>query len=68
MGTTRFSETEIIYAVKQVEMGVPAKEIARKYGVSDKTVCLWSLTNSDPALHGLSLSRHRSRRCHPAAP
>ena len=29
---------------------------------------LWSLTNSDPAWHGFSLSRHRSRRCHPAAP
>jgi hypothetical protein len=54
--------------VKQVEMGVPAKEIARKYGVCDKTVYLWSLTNLGPASHGFSLSRHRSRQCHPAAP
>ena len=41
MRTTRFSETEIIYAVKQVEMGVPAKEIARKYGVCENTVYRW---------------------------
>jgi len=65
---SKFIKTEIIYAVKQVEMGVRAKEIARKYGVCDKTVYLWSLTSSDPASHGFSLSRHRSRRCHPAAP
>jgi putative transposase len=41
MRTTRFSETEIIYAVKQVEMGVPAKEVARKYGVCENTVYRW---------------------------
>ena len=41
MRTTRFSETEIVYAVKQVEMGVPAKEIARKYGVCENTVYRW---------------------------
>ena len=32
MRTSRFSETEIIYAVKQLEMGLSVKEIARKYG------------------------------------
>jgi len=31
MRTTRFSETEIVYAVKQVEAGISIKEIARKY-------------------------------------
>jgi len=41
MRTTRVSEIEIIYAVKQVELGIPVQEIARKYGVSDKTVYLW---------------------------
>ena len=41
MRTTRFSETEIVYAVKQVEMGIPAKEIARKYGVCENTVYRW---------------------------
>ena len=33
--------TEIVYAVKQVEMGVPIKEIARKYGVCENTVYQW---------------------------
>ena len=41
MRTTRFSETEIIYAVKQVEMGISVKEIARKYGVCENTVYRW---------------------------
>jgi len=41
MRQSRFTETEIIYAVKQVELGIPVQEIARKYGVSDKTVYVW---------------------------
>ena len=41
MRQSRFTETEIVYAVKQVEMGIPVREIARKYGVSEKTVYLW---------------------------
>ena len=41
MRTTRFSETEIVYAVKQLEMGISIKEIARKYGVCEKTVYRW---------------------------
>jgi len=38
MRTTRFSEAETIYAVKQIKMGISVKEIARKYGVCDNTV------------------------------
>ena len=41
MRQSRFTETEVVYAVKQVELGIPVREIARKYGVSDKTVYLW---------------------------
>jgi len=41
MRSTRFSETEIIYAVKQLEMGISIKEIARKYGVCENTVYRW---------------------------
>jgi putative transposase len=41
MKRSRFSETEIIFAVKQVEAGISVKEIARKYGVSEKTVYGW---------------------------
>ena len=41
MRKSRFSQTEIVYAVKQVEMGVPIKEIARKHGVCENTVYQW---------------------------
>jgi putative transposase len=41
MRKSRFTETEIVYAVKQAEAGVPVPEVARKYGVSVKTVYLW---------------------------
>ncbi len=41
MKRSRFSETEIVYAVKQVEAGVPVGEVARKYGVSQKTIYHW---------------------------
>ena len=36
MKKSRFTETEIIYAVKQAEAGVPVRELARKYGVSER--------------------------------
>ena len=38
---SKFTETEIVYAVKQVEAGVPVREVARKYGVSEKTIYTW---------------------------
>ena len=41
MRKSKFSESEIVYAVKQVEAGVPVVELARKYGVTPKTVYLW---------------------------
>ena len=41
MRKSRFTETEIVYAVKQAEAGVPVREVARKYGVSLKTIYAW---------------------------
>lgn len=41
MRKSRFTETEIVYAVKQAEAGVPVGDVARKYGVSLKTIYAW---------------------------
>lgn len=38
---SKFTEMEIVYAVKQAEAGVSVREVARKYGVSDKTIYSW---------------------------
>jgi putative transposase len=38
---SRFTEEQIIYAIKQVEAGVPARELCRKYGVSEQTFYRW---------------------------
>ena len=41
MKKQRFTETKIIYAVKQADAGVPVRELARKYGDSEKTIYAW---------------------------
>jgi len=41
MRKSKFTESEIVYAVKQAEAGVPVGELARKYGVNAKTVYAW---------------------------
>jgi len=38
---SKFSEQEIVYALKQVEAGVPLAELCRKYGVSEQTFYRW---------------------------
>ena len=41
MKKTRFSEEQIIGAVKQMEAGRAAAELAREMGVSDQTLYNW---------------------------
>jgi putative transposase len=41
MKKSRFSEPEIAYAIKQAEAGTSVPEVARKYGVSEKTILEW---------------------------
>ena len=41
MKKTRFTETQIISVLNELEAGVPAAELGRKYGVSDATIYNW---------------------------
>jgi putative transposase len=38
---SRFTEQQIVYAIKQVEAGVPISELCRKYGISQQTFYRW---------------------------
>ena len=41
MRKSRFSETQIIDAIKRVEGGVPVKVLCRELGISDATFYKW---------------------------
>ena len=41
MKKSRFTEQQIVYAIKQVEVGVPIVELCRKYGISQQTFYRW---------------------------
>ena len=41
MRRSKFTGEQMVYAVKQIEAGVPVAELSRKYGVSEKTLYAW---------------------------
>jgi putative transposase len=41
MKKTRFSESQIISLLKELEAGMPVKELSRKHGISDATIYIW---------------------------
>ncbi len=41
MKKSRFTEQQIVYAIKQVEAGVLITELCRKYGISQQTFYRW---------------------------
>jgi putative transposase len=41
MKKTRFTETQIVSILKELEAGMPVIELSRKHGVSDATIYNW---------------------------
>ena len=41
MKTSKFSEEQIAFALKQAETGTPVKEVVRKMGISEQTFYRW---------------------------
>lgn len=41
MKKSRFTEEQIVFALKQAELGTPVPEVCRKPGISDATFYTW---------------------------
>lgn len=41
MKTSKFTEVQVVHALKQAEAGVPVPELMRKYGISRATFYSW---------------------------
>ena len=41
MKRSRFSEEQIVYAIRQAESGTPISDLCRQLGVSDATFYIW---------------------------
>lgn len=41
MKKTRFTETQILSILNELEAGIPVAELSRKHGVSDATIYNW---------------------------
>lgn len=41
MKRSKFSESQIVFAIKQVETGTPLSEVSRKMGISEATYYNW---------------------------
>ncbi len=41
MKRSRFSEEQIVYAIRQAESGTPIGDLCRQLGVSEATFCTW---------------------------
>jgi putative transposase len=44
MKKRRFTEEQIVHALRQAEMGTPAVEVCRKLGVTEQTFSRWKRT------------------------
>jgi putative transposase len=42
MRTSRFTEEQVAYALRQVEAGTPVTQLCRNMGISEQTSCVWN--------------------------
>ena len=58
MKKSRFTDEQIVFALKQAESGVPVEEVCRKIGVSQQTFYRWKKKFGD--LGGTELRKLKS--------
>jgi len=47
MRRSKFTESQIVFVLKQVETGTPLREVCRKTGISESTFYLWKKKYGD---------------------
>jgi len=57
MNKSRFTEEQIVHALRQAESGMPAVEVCRKLGVTEQTCYRWK--RKFAGLGGVELRRRR---------
>ena len=57
MKRSKFSEEQIVYAIRQTESGTPVGDLCRQLGVSDATFYAWRACSSACGSGGASISR-----------
>lgn len=68
MKKSRFTEKQILQVLQELEMGISAIEVSRKYGVSNATIYNWrtkyaGMTESDlRKMHSLEQENNRLKR------
>jgi putative transposase len=68
MSKKRFSEEQIIYALKQAEGGRPVREVCRELGVSEPSFYAWRKKYGGMGVSELRELRHESGREREAVP
>ena len=64
MKKSKFTEEQIVYAIKQVEAEVPIPQVCRKYGIGQQSVYTWPRKFARVGVVELrELRRLRSRCC-----
>ena len=53
MKRSRFSEEQIVYAIRQAESGTPVGDVCRQLGVSDATFYFWKRKYAHPGVSEL---------------